>query len=376
MNTVILPENNDVLAALRGFLRQLLESGCVEALFLPLESHNGAIFPALVTDPARLEQADPLAPVMPINGARAVAALTGKQPPARLGAVLRPCELRALVELVKLQQASLEGVTLIGLDCPGTFEVPQFVESGVWEAGRRPESLRTVLSAAQAGHAPDLDGLRPRPACQACLQPLPEGADIQIHLFGVEADGGIPVTLKDELASSGLDCLPGEGLPDSRQVAVERLLTDRQQAREQAWAALQARIDSDGGFPGLFDACVRCHDCMTACPMCYCKTCLFKTAAFDHPPEHYFNAARHKGALRMLGDTLLFHLTRLNHMGTSCVGCGMCTSACPSGIPVGTIFSMIGAQVQATFDYAPGHDLAEPLPLVAFQPDEWLEIGE
>jgi len=28
------------------------------------------------------------------------------------------CELRALVELVKLQQATLDGLTLISLDCP------------------------------------------------------------------------------------------------------------------------------------------------------------------------------------------------------------------------------------------------------------------
>jgi formate dehydrogenase subunit beta len=115
---------------------------------------------------------------------------------------------------------------------------------------------------------------------------------------------------------------------------------------------------------------------MTACPLCYCKTCLFKTASFDHAPEHYLAAARRKGATRMLGDTLLFHLTRLNHMSASCVSCGMCTSACPADIPVGAIFSAVGAQVQAAFQYAPGRDVKEPLPLITFQPNEWVEMGE
>lgn len=78
----------------------------------------------------------------------------------------------------------------------------------------------------------------------------------------------------------------------------------------------------------------------------------------------------------MLSDTLLFQMTRLNHMTTSCVSCGMCSAACPSDIPVGTLFSAIGEQVQAAFGYKPGHDAAEPLPLVAFQADEWTEIGE
>ncbi len=77
--------------------------------------------------PALLEKANPLAPVMPINNARAVSALTARQPGETLAAVLRPCEIRALIELVKLQQASLEGVILIGLDCPGTYEVPDYI---------------------------------------------------------------------------------------------------------------------------------------------------------------------------------------------------------------------------------------------------------
>ena len=78
----------------------------------------------------------------------------------------------------------------------------------------------------------------------------------------------------------------------------------------------------------------------------------------------------------MLGDTLLFHMTRLNHMSASCVSCGMCSSACPADIPVGVIFSAIGEQVQAVFGYQPGRDVREPLPLVTYQADEWVEIGE
>jgi formate dehydrogenase subunit beta len=96
----------------------------------------------------------------------------------------------------------------------------------------------------------------------------------------------------------------------------------------------------------------------------------------NHPPGYYLSAAHRKGAVRLLSDTLLFHMTRLCHMGTSCVSCGMCTSACPADIQVGTIFSAIGEQVQATFDYQPGRDVSEPLPLITFQPNEWTEVGE
>jgi hypothetical protein len=54
----------------------------------------------------------------------------------------------------------------------------------------------------------------------------------------------------------------------------------------------------------------------------------------------------------------------------------MSTSACPSDIPVGTIFSAIGEQVQKEFAYVPGRDTAELLPLITFHPNEWTEIGE
>jgi hypothetical protein len=43
---------------------------------------------------------------------------------------------------------------------------------------------------------------------------------------------------------------------------------------------------------------------------------------------------------------------------------------------VGAIFSAIGEQVAAAFDYAAGRDLAEALPLVTFQANELTEVGE
>jgi hypothetical protein len=58
MNTVIPVENDETLVALRGFLRQLLVSGAVEALYVSLGVENGVIAPAMVTDPALLDQAD------------------------------------------------------------------------------------------------------------------------------------------------------------------------------------------------------------------------------------------------------------------------------------------------------------------------------
>ena len=372
MITAIPVENGDTLQAVRVFLRQLFAAGLVEALYLPMETSSGAILPALVTDPERLEQANPLAPVMPINGARAVSALTGKGSPVRLGVVLRPCEQRALVELVKLQQANLDGVLLIGVDCAGTCEVSDY--SPARKDGRI--NLGEYLIWAASGQDAPPEGFSLRPACQMCTQPAPEKADIRLHLFGAALDQAIPITLDEPLATT-LELKPAEASTSADlQAAQDRLVAARAQVREKELAGIRAKMNSNGGLQGLFADCLRCHNCMTVCPICYCKTCLFRTAAFDHPPEHYLAAARRKGAARMLGDTLLFHATRLNHMSASCVSCGMCTSACPVDIPVGAIFSTVGEQVQAAFEYHPGLDVDEALPLITFQANEWTEIGE
>jgi formate dehydrogenase subunit beta len=372
MKTLLPVENGEVLPALRGLLRRLFESGLVEGLFVPMQADGGAVQPALVTDPVHLERADPLAPVMPINAARAASFLTGKRAPAKLGLVLRPCELRALVELVKLQQASLENVILIGSDCPGTFELVDYLDKA--RAGGF--DLPAYLATTREGLAPELEGMTLRTACRMCVQPAPENADIVLHLFGVDAQQGLPLTLNAEIAAALGLAEASAGEADGRQEVVERLVAGRRQVRQAELAGMRSRLASAEGLSGVFAACIRCHNCMTACPICYCKTCLFKTAAFDHPPEYYLAAARRKGGLRLPGDTLLFHLTRLNHMSVSCVSCGMCTSACPAEIPVGTLFSAVGAQVQEAFGYLPGRDVGEPLPLVTFQANEWTEVGE
>jgi formate dehydrogenase subunit beta len=379
MNSVIPIENNDVLSALRGFLRKLMESDLVDALLVPLETGDGLVQPALVSDPSLLEVANPLLPIMPINNARAMSALTGKHAPARIGAVLRPCEIRALVELVKLQQTSLEDVLLIGLDCPGTYELPESMALGACNGENRSDNLTTYLSAAHDGKEAEIKDLPLRPACQMCIHPVPENVDIHIHLFGADSTVVLALTLKDELAAKLqlTEAPAGEAWnPEQGRETAGRIIAGRKQVREKELGAIRTRMTSNGGIAGLFAACIRCHNCMTACPICYCKTCLFKTTSFDHEPAYYLNAARRKGAQRMLGDTLLFQMTRLNHMSASCVSCGMCTSACPSDIPVGAIFSAIGEYVQAAFEYTPGKDVNEPLPLITFQPHEWNEVGE
>jgi formate dehydrogenase subunit beta len=90
----------------------------------------------------------------------------------------------------------------------------------------------------------------------------------------------------------------------------------------------------------------------------------------------YLGLAQKRGAARMPADMLLFHVTRMAHMATSCVQCGMCEESCPVGVPVFRLFKATSAQVQALFNYEPGKDLEEELPVATFREEELEKVQE
>lgn len=107
------------VVALQGFFRRLLEDESLSGVMLPVHLFkHGMPMPTLVTKPEQLDRADPLAPAFPMNSAKLVSRLTRGTTGERIAVVMRPCEIRAFIELVKLNQGSLEEVILIGMDCP------------------------------------------------------------------------------------------------------------------------------------------------------------------------------------------------------------------------------------------------------------------
>lgn len=357
MQTRLAIEDGDMQATVQRFLEGLLEAGIVEAVMVPLRERSGAVAPALVSRPELLNQAEPLAPVLGVNSAAVVSRLTVSEPRGRIAAVLRSCEIRALIELVKLQQACLDDLLIIGIDCAGTYSVTDYAQ--LLEQKDAAELSREL-------YADPLAERNLRDACLMCEKPLPEGAQVTIQLFGGAADF-LTVDLPDEVGEKlGLERTQG-GLGPNR---AEQLIAARTAQRDANFAEIRARLSGTEGFADLFANCIRCHNCMVNCPICYCKTCLFRTPAFDHEPAQYMTWALRKGATRLPADTLLFHLTRLNHMSTSCVGCGMCTDACPSDIPVGRVFRAVAEQTQAIFEYTPGRSVDDQLPVTTFREDE------
>ena len=190
---------------LTGFCSDLLTTGKLEALLVPLELPDKTnVVPALVTDSTKLDSARFLAPLMPVNTARVISDMTKVTPSSKkIGVVLRNCEIRALIELVKLRQASLENIILIGIDCPGTYTVNNY--TGRIAKGESPGE--TILQGFLKGEEdPDV-----RQSCAICSYPLAQNADLTIELMGHDIEKSIAITAATD---SGEALLEGTELPE------------------------------------------------------------------------------------------------------------------------------------------------------------------
>lgn len=358
------------VVALQGFFRRLLEDESLSGVMLPVHLFkHGMPMPTLVTKPEQLDRADPLAPAFPMNSAKLVSRLTRGTTGERIAVVMRPCEIRAFIELVKLNQGSLEEVILIGMDCPGAFDNAHY-KSFLGEADGPAATVEFHKSLGNGGLR---DGLELAPACKVCEYPSPHGADMVIGLHGVDLGQTIPVMAT---SARGEALLGAMGLPaaepdDRREKALAALTAARIQARDAMMAQVGARTATLEQLAEYLSGCVNCYNCRVACPVCYCKECVFNTDVFEHKPWQYLGWAKRKGSLKLPTDTVFYHLTRMAHMSTACIGCGQCSNACPNGVEVVELFRTVAARTQAGFDYLPGLSLDQAPPLTVFKEDEF-----
>lgn len=354
---------------LSEFFSDMLGNNAVDALLVPMAQPKKGVMQTLVTSSEPLQAIDPFAPVMPVNSAKIASSLTSTPSGKKIGMVLRSCEVRALVELVKLKQANLEDTILIGMDCLGRYENTDFLKYQAKEG-----TSESFLEAAMAGKT-ESDGFDVAGACKICEYPSSPNVDIRLGVIGA-GSGTIfieAVTEKGEEALTKAGAKFGD-TPGGREDAVKKLETSRTEARDTLFDAYREETSNFDALDDKLAACINCYNCRVACPVCYCKECVFVTDTFRHKGEQFVNWANSKGALKMPTDTSFYHLTRITHIAAFCVGCGQCTSACPNDIDIMPIFRTSAEKVQARFDYQAGRSVDEPQPLSVYDSDELMEV--
>jgi formate dehydrogenase subunit beta len=360
--------------AVRQLLRELLSVGAVSGVICQTDLGDGATFPCLSTRAEDLDRAQPLAPVLAVNTAGELAQIQlGDTDRAPIAVVLRPCEERAFVELIKLRQFSAEHFLVLGLDCAGVYPIDDY--------RKRTEDGEDTVTAYEQSVANGQELPDSRETCRICTRFVPRAADLAIWSLGSAIDTELPLSALSERGAAAVGKVggvasssDGNATPAYAAQAHEAILSQRQPRREERLAELSQEAHGPSGLLAVFAKCVACHGCRSVCPICCCRQCFFESGEMHLGPDSYLRRADARGALAMPSDRLLFHLGRMSHMAFACVGCGVCEEACPVDIPVSQIFQLAQAGLERDLGYVPGQTTEGRNLLAEGEPDELAEV--
>jgi formate dehydrogenase (coenzyme F420) beta subunit len=351
VNRVLEVRDGDTLKALRQFLDTFWEHNGLDILLAPLESFDhSSVSIQQIENRRDLERVNPFAPVMMTNAARFTSQEIQDNRGKKVAAILRPCELRAFIELQKRKKISLDrdSVVILGVDCIGTF--PMDVYSREKDARYLVAMTEDILRNAAEG------ALRPqqfRTACQVCDWPAPCGADIAIGSIGVSTDKYLLIIAQDEAidARLGLDAAAqtkaSEYQVSHRETVVGAIADMRSGVRKKLVEGVQGdyRFSDLASFLAWFANCSLCGKCLEACPLY----------------EGEFGSLFGLPGTSKPSRAPLAELVAMSRWLASCAGCGMCEQSCTCDVPLTLLISALSHRVRGEMQYRCG-DPAQKLP--------------
>lgn len=279
-------------------------------------------------------------PYFSINGATFFYRVFAKD--VKVVMVLRPCEIRAMVELVKLNQIEPEAITMISTDCPGSVSLKK----------ARPEISDDFIEIKKSLENDD-NGLRW--ACKFCREKRGVVGDAGIR---IAEDLSIWIFPYTEKGNDFLNQIEGESTEYSGKFIIPESI------KAEPFATDMETFASD------FSRCILCENCRDMCPVCYCVDCLFNGDEYLPKGDAFINKMLRTGTQTLPYGKELFHMIRLYHVSQTCVGCGACEEACPQDIPLTKYFKGISERLQNLFSYMSGRDMKETIPYLTFKEDE------
>jgi len=356
VNRVLEVRDGNATSTAQRFLSALWREHQLDSLLAPVEiAGQTGISAQVIRHPDELASVKPFTPVMQGNSAAAAWRFIQEEKSGRLAVLLRPCELRALVELSKragpsasplqVSEAGAEKcVLVIGVDCLGTYSQQEFLSAGE-TLGIDEVTRSTLQNAFQGGLIHQLF----RTACQVCEWPAPRGADITIGTLGVDTEKTLLVLACDECLDSRLhltaltDGPAPEYLVARRETVVGAVADARAGFRRNLYEEIgsEGRFSDLGSFLAWFANCNLCGRCLKACPI------------YDGELDTLLG--------REKGRSPLADLVLLSHWIASCSGCGMCEEVCARDVPLMLLISSLSHRIREEMHYTAG-DQAQKLP--------------
>jgi ferredoxin len=321
-----LKTNNNPLATARQFLQTIWACANLEGMLVPVYQPGDMIAKmTLINDPAQLQDANPIVPLMQFNAGKQAAQLAREMPDVRLAIVLRACELRSFDERVKMDVLNLGNWLVIGVECMACFPVQDF-EWRAQNAGGVEGLTNLILrNARQGGIALD----RFRSACQMCSRPEPSHFDLCLELLGLPVREMMLVSTRDEAIGRELhlhEITDGPAAPEliaQHDRMLKTIEERRQRAREREVRELSPDLPSTLEELVVFlSDCQPCQKCMEACPALV---------------EEFIPT--------MNSDIVSLDLAK--RWLVSCAECGMCEQACPKGLPLAAIMNRISRALKS-----------------------------
>jgi len=250
------------------------------------------------------------------NSAKYIPQLLEDSPDSRLGVILRPCEMRALIEMQKREQNPSERLLTICVDCLGTYPRDDYQ----WRAKRKGSTEQLANESLHFARQGGIASYRFRSACQACRSPISSQADINIGVIGLPVRQKILIDASDQvkttlLAGGKISAVSDQDLLEQREYMIAKLLQrgahTRQRLEDNLETILPRNVDA---LIKQFESCGECRECFSCCPLC--------TANYP---------TRDKSGK--------YRRDQVKEWMVSCAGCGMCEQACPNHLPLVTIFS-------------------------------------
>ncbi|MBI5966536.1 MAG: 4Fe-4S dicluster domain-containing protein [Deltaproteobacteria bacterium] len=247
-----------------------------------------------------------------------------KEIKSRVAILVKGCDSRSLISLLKEGQIRREDLYIVGLPCPGQIDPGRVADAAGCEREELEEITRRdgeilVRVGSQEKTVPKNQTFLDK--CLDCQHPQP-----LIFDYLLPGDYAAPVQeltrSKDEL---------------------------RQKQAPERWAF----------WAEQFQRCIRCYACRNVCPACFCPRCIVEE-----------NMPQWVSALPTAGDNFVFHLMRLMHVAGTCVSCGECERVCPMEIPLMKLQDKMADDLRELFDFVAGVDLDKPLPFRTYRQED------